>query len=204
MKTKIFFYFRFPLICILILSFLSGCRVVLHENNPLKEEEVKGNRLVTLTAQSITSKTTIIIRGQSNLPQSTILQVDLKPYDNKANQSKVINNKVQPETIPVVTEQIKTDKNGNFLLIIPRGDGTRRHRLEVIFKPNLQPKKILKIYGPLGENIGKSTGLKTFTEGSQSMKGLFLSTHILKIDEGATLDSRRELNASGKFTADIR
>ncbi len=201
MKQRILFSILHTVTCIVLLSLLSGCRVILHEQN-LKTKMITGNQHITLASKAIVNKTNIIIRGQSNLPKGAILQVELKPYDNRANQSKVVNNQVEPETIPVETGQVKTNKKGEFLLVIPRGDGTRRHRLELTFKPNRQSKKTQSIYGSLGENIGKSTGLKTFTNDSKSMKGLFLSTHILKIDEGAAYGDTRNLNASGKFTAD--
>jgi hypothetical protein len=161
-----------------LLSLLSGCRVIFKEEASVNEKQVKPQK-VMLNASVTLKSQKIIIRGDSSLPSGSVLYVMLKPYDENAPLEEIEPYQVEPDDIAVASAIAKVDKEGSIeLTVLKRPDPSQRYRLDLMFIPDKQPKDI-----KLGENLKNNESYTKIHENGKTLSGLLMYVNIFKEDE---------------------
>lgn len=185
------------ILCMLVV--LAGCRVVAFEG--LKEKGPKNNEvrkpkavMVDLNPTLMLLTRRMIIRGETTLPEGTIVTIQLRPFDPKDNYMSIVNGGAEPTDEVKVKEDVEVDSQGQFgpvvfLRSVPELE--ERFRLEAIIDPRNQNKKVQELLGSSGERIKDSRGMNTVTEEEQEIIVIRKYTDLMTYEEsGGTIDPR--------------
>ncbi|WGG46879.1 hypothetical protein [Rossellomorea sp. DA94] len=167
---------------LVLLSLLSSCRIsftAAKENQPHKPQNIMMDASVSFKPHQI------IIRGDTDLPQGSVLYIMLKPYDETVSLEEIQTYQVEPEDIALASTA-KVGKEGSIeLTVLKWPDPNKRYRLDLMFIPDNQPEDI-----KLGENLITNEDYIEISENGKTLTGLLLYVNVLKEDEviGGTMD----------------
>jgi hypothetical protein len=147
---------------LMMLILLTGCRVVFVDKALSEENEApeiaKGSEVITLESYVQYDPKRLILRGQTNLPQGTVLQAGLKEFPGGVEHEDVLTGKVEPLDEYVLEQEGEVDEEGSFLIVLKRQDTSKRYQISLRFRPEIQPPEVQEKYGEFGEMIGSSEG----------------------------------------------
>ncbi|MGM0843405.1 MAG: hypothetical protein ACQEUT_00405 [Bacillota bacterium] len=158
-----------------ILLLLAGCRVVLVDETLAEEDEApkvaSGTEIITIDSHVRFDKK-LVIRGQTNLPEGSIIQAGMKEYQDDATIEQVMNAAAQPSEDFILTDTSEVGEDGTFLIVLKRGSSETRYQLVVEFLADLQPPPVQEKYGEFGENIGDSEGAYQYEKDGKTYTGV--------------------------------
>ncbi|PFA63152.1 hypothetical protein CN378_19195 [Bacillus sp. AFS015802] len=164
------------------LILLTGCRVEMATELPQKQAAPSGIR-IEITGTVLLQEKELIVEGQSNLPEDSILFAGLKDYGEFESYARVINWQGE-ESEEYVTESTGVvDEKGNFQIKVNRVNPGSRYKLEVLFNPAIQKSKIQEIYGFWGEEIAPNIGYLDFEYNENTVSGMILVAPIVSITD---------------------
>jgi hypothetical protein len=163
----------------MMLMYLTGCRVVL-DDKTLDEEKApeianeiaKGNEGITLNSFVQYDPNRLIIRGQTNLPQGTVLQAGLQEFPGGVEHDDVINGKIEPLEEYALEEEGEVDEDSSFLIVLKRLDTSKRYQVSLRFSPEIQPPEVQEKFGASGEMIGSSEGVYEYEVNGKPVIGI--------------------------------
>ncbi|MGF2618360.1 hypothetical protein FZC84_13380 [Rossellomorea vietnamensis] len=186
------------LACLTLLTLLAGCRVVLVDETLAEEEKappvVSGEEIITLDS-SVQFDKKMVVRGQTNLPEGSVLQAGLKEYPDDAAMEQIMNAEVQPLEDFILTGTGEVSEDGTFLIVLKRGEREKRYQLTVEFLSDLQPPHIKEKYGELGEKIGDSEGAYQYEKDGKTYTGIIRFAPIPKPSDHGFYSGKMKLNS---------
>jgi hypothetical protein len=161
---------------------LTGCRVEMATELPQKQAAPSGVR-IDITGTVLLQGKELIVEGQSNLPEDSIMFAGLKDYGELEPYARVINWQGE-ESEEYVTESTGVvDEKGNFQIKVERVNPESRYKLEVIFNPAIQKSKVQEIYGFRGEDIAPNIGYFDFEYNENTLSGMIKVAPIVSISD---------------------
>lgn len=161
---------------------LTGCRVEMATELSQKQAAPSGVR-IDITGSVLLQGKELIVEGQSNLPEDSIMFAGLKDYGEFESYARVINWQGD-ESEEYVTESTGVvDENGNFQIKVERVNPESRYKLEVIFNPAIQKSKVQEIYGLQGEDIAPNIGYFDFEYNENTISGMIKVAPIVSISD---------------------
>ncbi|WP_456272946.1 hypothetical protein [Bacillus sp. AK031] len=161
---------------LLVLALLTGCRVVLVDKTLQAEEKApeiaEGNEVIALDGNVQYDPNRLIIRGQTNLPQGTVLQSGLQEFPGGVEHDDVLAGKVEPVEEYTLEEQGEVNEDGSFLIVLNRQDTSKRYQVSLRFSPEIQPAEVQGKYGEFGERIGSSDGVYKYEVNGTPVTGI--------------------------------
>jgi hypothetical protein len=185
------------LILFVVLTVLAGCRVVWVDQSleeAQTQEKAKGSEVVTLEARIQFDQKRMVIRGQTNLPQGTILLADLKEYPDGAEQKDVLNGEVEPENETALEKEGEINEDGTFTIVLDRPDTEKRYQAAVRFAPEIQPGEIQQIYGETGEMIGDGEGSYEYETDGTLITGIARFAPVFSLADGGWYRGKFEMS----------
>ncbi|WP_201712741.1 hypothetical protein [Rossellomorea arthrocnemi] len=172
------------LLCLLTacLVFLTGCRVEMATELPQKQTAPSGVR-IDITGTVLLQGNELIVEGQSNLPEDSIMFAGLKDYGEFEPYARVINWQGEEGKEYVTENTGVVDEKGNFQIKVDRGNPESRYKLEVLFNPAIQKSKVQEIYGFWGEDIAPNIGYLDFEYNENTISGMIKVAPIVSITD---------------------
>ncbi|MCA1054139.1 hypothetical protein LCM10_04000 [Rossellomorea aquimaris] len=177
---------------ILMIPLLSGCRVILFDEN--SHELFKPEEAVTLEAFVQIYRNKLLLRGESNLPEGAIVEFRLNPYRDDASSLNIENYKA--ETLEQIADSAisKVGRDGKLASIyLQRPDESKRYRLEAVFDPRRQDEEVQESFGAAGERLPPSSGRVTVLEQKDKTFQIQKVININKVDEPNGLMAKMRL-----------
>jgi len=161
---------------------LTGCRVEMATELPQKQAAPSGVR-IDITGTVLLQGKELIVEGQSNLPEDSIMFAGLKDYGEFESYARVINWQGE-ESEEYVTESTGVvDEDGNFQIKVERVNPESRYKLEVIFNPAIQKSKVQEIFGLRGEDIAPNIGYFDFEYNENTISGMIKVAPIVSTSD---------------------
>ncbi|MBW3111686.1 hypothetical protein KYJ26_07590 [Bacillus sp. MCCB 382] len=171
-----------------VIPLIAGCRVIVvdesKETSKVEQVVQKPSEALKLDAKAQLFKKSLLIRGETTLPEGAIIDVQLKPYPDDATSLQIIRTVVEPLDTIASSGTVKVKKDGTMESItIPRPSENKRYRLEIVLDPRKQNEDVQEILGPLGENLTTSSGSTPLTEESKDITTIKKYANIMKREE---------------------
>ncbi|WP_141771915.1 hypothetical protein [Rossellomorea aquimaris] len=139
----------------------------------------------------------IVFRGETDLPEGTILEASKMEYPIGTEPFSVEVGAADPLKETKAAEKAEVAKEGTFLVVLKR-DPQKRYQISLQFRPELQPVPIKEIYGDTGDSIGASEGLFNYEDNGTEYTGIALFAPLNTIDDAGFWMGRLEMRPNQK------
>ncbi|MGD6966444.1 hypothetical protein ACQCVP_08455 [Rossellomorea vietnamensis] len=186
------------LVMVSVLLMAAGCRVVLVDEALAEEEEApqiaSGNETIIMESNVRFDKR-MVVRGQTNLPEGSVIQAGLKEYPDDAPIEQVMDATAQPLEEFILTDTGEVGEDGTFLIVLKRGNTEKRYQLIVEFPADLQPPAVQEKYGIYGQNIGDSDGAYQYDKDGKTYTGIIRFAPIPMPSDRGFYSGKMKLNS---------